>query len=251
MIEIVLVTSILGLLARALVEATQSMSRITSTGNAESLQEERGERALRSIVNDLRRSGYLTGLNGRNYPYAIEGGNVEAGGNEVHNHAEANKSADPDDPDFGPDRELVFLMPSDVDRDRRPDLDIDGDGIPELDGNGDGARSEDDEDTGDFDPFGATILGSGLVWDHDELSYVLVTRPDGQNYLERRVNGGGAGARRICRGVERVVFDTNSSDLTLPLGAVRVRLFLRTTDSTGTLHKRSVEATVRLRNGGI
>ena len=252
-VEIVLVASILGLLARALIEATTSMSRVTSSGNVESLLQERGERALRTIVQDLRRSGYLAdvGAGGlRAYPYTFDAGVADDPLYAHHDHAPAMKEADPGDPDFGPDREIVILLPSDFDDDERPDLDLDLNGVPELDGNGDGVRSEDASDTVDFVPDQATIRpDTGLIWSHDEISYVLVTRPDGENYLERRVNGAAAGARRLCRGVERVVFDHDEDDFSLPQGSVRVRLFLRERNENGTVHRRTLESTVRLRNG--
>lgn len=218
LIEVVLVGSILAILARALVATSASMGRVTSTGNVLSLLQQEGARAMRSIVTDLKRSGYVTldedTVDEREYPYVFTGGVADAP-YDANSHAPADQEAGPNDPDFGPIREIVFVQPADVDGDERPD----------------------------YDP------ATGLDWSADEVSYVLMTRADGVNYLERRVNAGNA--RRVARDVERVVFDTPESSgwsPDVPLGSVRVRLFLRTRDSQGMLYRDSREVVVKLRN---
>ena len=218
LVEVILVASILAILARALVETSSSMGRVTSTGNVLSLLQQEGARAMESIVRDLKRSGYVVldedTVDEREYPYTFEGGVAEAPF-DMHTHAPADQEAGPNDPDFGPIREIVLVHPADDDDDGRPD----------------------------YEP------ASGLDWSADEISYVLVTRADGVNYLERRVNAGNA--RRVARDVERVVFERpvdTGYDPAVPTGSVRVRLFLRTRDSQGTLYRDQREVVVMLRN---
>ena len=247
-----LVASVLGILARALVLTSEGVSRMTSTGNINAVLQEEGESALREIIADLRRSGIHQGeVNGTWYPYYFEDGVADAPFT-VHSHPPADSEADADDSDFGPNREIVFVLPSDLDDDGRPDVDTDDDLTPELDGDGDGTRTDSASDTnGIWDPARNTVHPeSGVVWSHDEISYVVITGPDGVNYLERRVNGDPASGRRIARYVERVVFeDAAAAGITDSLESVRVRIFLRKRDDSGLLFRRSAEVWVKLRNG--
>lgn len=246
LVEILLVASILGLLARALVESTGSLSRVTSTGSVQALLQEQGEKALRSIIDDLRMSGFVTLGNFRSYPLTFDDGDAPW---DEHDHVPATQTAEAGDPDFGPSREIVFVQPSDIDGDGRPDVDIDGNGTPELDADHDGSRSDGEAAAAGWDPSANTVmLETGLVWSHQELSYVLVTLPDGRNWLERRVDAGAGRTRRVARDVERVQFDTRFTDPTLGVGAVRVRVFLRVRDSGGLVYRAQNEATVILRN---
>jgi hypothetical protein len=51
--------------------------------------------------------------------------------------------------------------------------------------------------------------------------------------------------------VERIVFDTSDIDpIGVPVGAVRVRLWMRLADEGGTVHRHFAETVVRLKNGG-
>ena len=125
-------------------------------------------------------------------------------------------------------------------------------GWPEFDGNGDGRATEDPEDyVGiDWDPLANTIdPDSGVVWSHQEISYVTVTHPDGINYLERRIDTVQNGATRVARDIELVQFDTwASSGFTIPMNTIRVRIFLRRRTEQGALFTHEVEAVVKLRN---
>ena len=140
MIEVVLVASILTLLARTLVETTASMSRVTSSGNALALLQEQGESALDAIIQDLRRSGTVR-VNERDFPYVFDDGMADAPF-DAHDHEVSYQEAEEGDSDYGVMRELVLVLPSDLDGNDIPDLDMDGNGWPELDGDGDGVATE-------------------------------------------------------------------------------------------------------------
>ncbi|HKX45398.1 MAG TPA: hypothetical protein VJP77_01735 [Planctomycetota bacterium] len=216
-IEVAIGTVVLLLLIGTVAESMSSMRRATFTGSAQSIGHEQAERALGRIVDDLRRSGF-TMLDELEYPYVFEGGNLDAGYDAFaeHGHAPADEHADADEADFGPDQEILFVLPEDAD----------GDGAPDI-----------DDDTG-------MLVWNGAV----EISYTLVTLQDGTNVLQRRVTGDTP--RTIARGVERLRFDTpETAGFQIPLGTVRVRLWFRTTDGTGTEHRTTAEAVVRLRNG--
>ena len=244
LVEVIIVASLLVLMAASLVASSSDMSRVTSSGNVMArLQGERQD-ALRRVTQDLRRAGYVT-LNGETYPITFEDGAFAP----PHGHPVAPQEAEEGDPDFGIMRELLMVQPADIDRDGRPDMDGNLNGLPELDGNQDGIYSESPEDLVDWDPLQNPINADGVVWSHDEISYVVILNPDGSNYLERRVNGDAATAERIAQGVELLQFDL-ADGVEVPLGAARVRLFLRMHDPVGTLYRQAGEVTVRLRNGG-
>ena len=210
-VEVVIGALLLALLARALVETSGSMSRITSAGNIQTLLHDQGERAMRSIVTDLKLSGFAS-VGEKDYPYIFDGGEASDLFNE-HVHVPANPHGEPNDADYGASREIVFLLPDDADGDSRPDFDV----------------------------------VNGVQWSNNEISYVVVTAADGQNYLERRTNG--AAPRRIASGIERVVFDTPAScGYEIPLDSVRIRLFLRRTDDEGRVVRQETVVTVNLRN---
>lgn len=248
LVEVVLVATILTMLARSLVETSTSMSRVTSSGNVMVLLHEQGEKAMQSILDDLRRSGDLT-VNGKEFPYVFDDGAAQTPF-DSHYHTCSDQEAKSGDADFGTMREIILTLPADLDRNDIPDLDMDGNGWPEFDGDKDGTTSETTEDYAGITwvPGDHTIdSSSGVVWSHQEVSYVTVTHPDGINYLERRIDGGQA--RRVARDIELVQFDTwESSGYTIALNSVRVRIFLRRRTEEGALFRHQVEAIVKLRN---
>ncbi|MDA1264145.1 MAG: hypothetical protein O2816_03585 [Planctomycetota bacterium] len=248
LVEVAIVSSILLFLARALIETSSQMGQITSGGGAQALLQEQGQRALGSILGDLRRSGSVT-INAKDFPYVFDDGNADAPFDD-HDHVVSNQEATINESDFGTMREMVLVLPSNLDGNGIPDLDMDGNGWPEFDGDGDGTASESaaDYDGIDWDPANATIdPDTGVVWSHGEISYTTVTEADGVNYLERRTNT--ASPRRVARDIELVQFDTwASSAFAIPMNSIRVRIFLRRRTDDGTLYRHRVEAIVKLRN---
>ena len=225
LIEMIIGLTILLLLAGSLTQSLGNMKGLTTAGDTNGRLQEAGERMLADIVDDMKRSGFVQqGL--KDYPFLFNEGDASANwqgvgvnGFGVHSHPAPAHAAQAGDIDFGVTREIVFLLPQDAD----------ANGVPDLDASGD------------------------LVWDAREFSYVLVTRPDGINYLERRVDG--AGARKVGMYVERIAFDDNASTLLtpdpVPLGAIRVQVFLRQQDESGMVHRYTARAVVRMRNGNL
>lgn len=212
LLELTLSVSLMLLLTGALIQSLRGIQGLTATVGDRANLQTMGDRALLEIMTGLRTSG-VASFAGKDFPYVFDGG-VPDPEFILHGHPPAQENADPGDPDFGPDRELVYLVPQDLDGDRRPDLDANG----------------------------------ALVWSVNEMSLVINTRADGINYLEQRTNGGAP--RMLARHVERVVFDDSaSSGFQIPLGSVRVRLFFRRTDGQGNLIRYQNEAVVNLRNG--
>ena len=137
-----------------------------------------------------------------------------------HSHPPATKNVSASDPAAGPDRGLIFIRYSDVDGDNIPDIDLTA--VPRPD----------------------------VSWELDEtISYSVRTQPDGVNALVRTIAG--VDTRVIARNVERVVFDTAATvgPLEVPLGAVRVRLWLYDVNDDGLEIRSQVEALIRMRNG--
>lgn len=205
-------TSLLVIVMGSLAWAMTGLRGLVSSGRDRAALQSSGQMALIEMIEELRHSGVVQ-LEGVRYPVIFENG--DPGENHPGlEHEPALNHSEPGDPDFGRDREIIFRLPLDQDGDRRPDLDENGE----------------------------------LLWSADEISYVVVTRADGENYLERRVNG--ASPRMLCRFVERLVIDdAESSAFDCPLGCVRVRLFLRKRDGQGVVHRYLTEGVVALRNG--
>jgi prepilin-type N-terminal cleavage/methylation domain-containing protein len=219
-VEISIAMTILVIVLSALAWAIDGMRGLAESAQERSSLQTAGQAALLEIMSDLSRSGVTTqavdvdgDLVDVRFPVIYEGGDP---GEEFpdHVHAPAVENAAPGEPDFGRDREILFLLPRDADADRRPDLDEDG----------------------------------NLLWGAQVISYVLVTRQDGSNYLERRVDG--AAPRIVARFVERVLFeDAANAAYEIPLGSVRVRIFLRKLDAFGHVQRYFTEAVVALKNG--
>jgi len=222
-IEVAVATLVLLVVSGALVTALDGLRGAAMTADVNARLSEAGEKALLAIVEDLRRSGRVTQVTA--FPYTFENGDSPF--NDAHDHIPADEHCAPGDPDFGPDREIVMILPRDEDTLGPPAVIGVPDSVPDLD------------------------AGGELIWGAQEISYVLDTWPDGINRLERRVDGAAPG-RVIASWVERVRFDDfNTDPLAIPnSNSVRVRLWMRQPDRRGTVHRWFGEAIVRMRNGG-
>ena len=121
LIELLVVVTVLGVLARMLVTTSDSMGRITSTGTAEGLLQTQGQRALDSIVRDLRRSAFRE-LDGLEFPYVYDDGAPGDPAYAQHAHAPWTSEAEPGEAGFGAQRAIVFVLPSDLDRQSRANV---------------------------------------------------------------------------------------------------------------------------------
>jgi prepilin-type N-terminal cleavage/methylation domain-containing protein len=215
LLELMIGMTILLLLVGSLMQSLASLSRGATYASIDSELQAQGEHALRTVIASLKPSGRTTlGPPPDNaFPYLFLDGDAQ-GGYAASAHAPAVHTAAAGDDDFGPNREIVFLQPADLDADNRPDID-----------------------------------GAGrMIWSANQYSYVVVTRADGVNVLQRRIDG--VAARDIASHVERITFDDNaSSGFQVPLRAIRVRIWFRRTDEKRALHRFFTEAVVKLRNG--
>ncbi|MCA8980183.1 MAG: prepilin-type N-terminal cleavage/methylation domain-containing protein [Planctomycetes bacterium] len=215
MIEMAISITILAILSGALAQSIEGVRNLTVSSNRRSTLQVSGNRALLDVVADLKNSGNVT-IGGLEYPYVFVPGNA-APAFDAHDHVAAVSNGEAGDPDFGDSREIVFRI-----FDWAPDV-----------------------ATGEMEP---NVSADGaLIWDAEEISYRLITRADGINYLERLEDG--ANPRIVAHHVERVVFDDDeSSGFTIPLGSIRVRLWMRDVDGTGHVQRYFTEAVVALTN---
>ncbi|MCY2961109.1 MAG: hypothetical protein NTY35_13190 [Planctomycetota bacterium] len=242
LVEVTISATILFILAASMVESVGQVAALGRTGSVEGRLQQGAQDAIRRITGDLKAAAFVS-ANGKSYPYLFVDGEANVSFAE-HDHAEAVENAEDDDPDFGPNREIVFVRPSFAPVAQDPDgvnwdlVDEDGEPVDLPQGLEVVKRYE-------FPVIGADGTSG---FQEEELSYVLVTAADGVNELQRRRDG--ESPEVIARGVERLVFDTSSTDpVGVPVGAVRVRLWLRLRDEMGTVHRHSAETVVRLQNG--
>ena len=235
LLELTISATILFLLAAMMVEAVDQIGALGRAGGTAARLQMGAEDALSRITTDLRRSAFVT-ANGKTYPYLFLDGAVDPTFAN-HAHAPAAEHAEPGEPDAGPNREIVLAQPAFV-------------SVAQGD---DGQNYAPDAVPPDvtvvkvYDVPSIQANGSA-TWSAEEISYVLVTANDGVNELQRRVDG--VTQAVLARGVERVLFETNTLDLAVPQRAVRARLWLRLPDGEGTVHRHFGEAVVRLQNGG-
>lgn len=207
LVEFLIGSVVLSIFLGTLVLSSSRMLGMGVASDVRAQAEELGATTLQAILADLRISGFVD-----EFPYLFVDGDAQPPF-DAHDHPPAQKQAVAGEPDFGPNREIVFLRPADQDRDGVPDFDAAGD----------------------------------LVWGPVELSYVVVSGPDGINALQRRVNG--QTGRTVALHVERIAFDDIvTSGFELPLGVIRVRVWFRLPDGNGGTFRHAAEATVRLRN---
>jgi len=249
LIEVVLATSLLALLAKTLVESANSMSLLTSRGSIRALLQVEGQNAVKAVISDLGSSAIRI-VNGKSYPYTFDDAEA-AFPYAAHTHTLPTMESVIGDADFGTLREIVFVSTADLDNDGRPDMDTDLNGVPELDGDGDGTRSENFADLeGIWVSADNTVDSvSGVVWPHTEWSYVLTTRADGVNCLQRRMNADPSTDETIATHVERIQVDTaDTCQWTIPLNSVRLQIFFRRLDERGVLFRYTTQVVVALKN---
>jgi hypothetical protein len=240
LLEIALGTTILFAITAALTLSVSSMKKLTVQGTVDGELQNMAERAMAAIVRDLRHSGFATAT-GVPHPYVGLLDGVPTGPSAasfaVHAHPAPIHTAHAGDPDFGANREIVFLSPALADKKRLSD----GSEIPAADAPPLGLTVE------KIYPVPVLDASGAMTWQATEPSYVVVAA-NGVNYLQHRTNG--ASPTVIAHHLERVTFETNAEDVVhIPLNAVRVRLWFRERDSNGRLHRAFAEATVALRNG--
>jgi hypothetical protein len=225
MIVLATMTAVLGG-AMALLDGAR---RAWSQADTQSRLQERGRRMLQAVLSDLRRSG-LTTFGGNNYPAIWErprGADSTPRGALVAtmNYADVGLVDEVYAVQGTGDRvarnetrvsdEIVFQLPADVD----------GDGTP-LDANSD------------------------LEWGPELISYRVVEDANGQPWLQRHVEAGGAIVERRIVGpsVATITFDVVFNDRGLRFGEVAVVLYLSELDDRGQLVTTAVEGVVGLRN---
>ncbi len=236
LLELTISATILFLLAAMMVEAVDQIGALGRSGGTAGRLQMGAAEALTRITGDLRCSGFVT-ANGKDYPYLFEDGAADPAFAN-HAHAPAAEHAAAGEPDEGVNREMVCAIPAFVTVAQGDDgANYAPGAVPG------GVTVVKVYDVPDIDANGSAI------WSVDEVSFVLVNGTGGVNELQRRVNG--ASPTVLVRGVERILFDTSTTDpVGVPLRAVRVRLWLRLPDEKGTVHRHFAEAVVRLQNGG-
>ncbi|MEY2747834.1 MAG: hypothetical protein RL112_2876 [Planctomycetota bacterium] len=248
LLEVAISSSVLFLITAALVQQLEATRRLALVARTGERLHAGGTSALKAVGDELRRSA-RTWVDGVEYPLlCVDGDNGQ--GPDYLAHPPANEHADEGEPDHGPNVELAWARPTlrriaqGADG-RNHCLDCSED---EIDGE---MYHDPDESDGDhvrvyqapyIDP------ATGLVRWSDELGSLAVV-PDarGRNALELRVAG--ARTKTLARDVERIQCDTSATDpVGVPVGAVRVRLWLRSRDETGAVQRWSGESIVHLRN---
>ena len=216
-LELTISSTLLVMMVASLALSLSRLSSLQKSIETEIRLQDMASSALATILDDLRRSAFVD-ANGVTYPHLFEDGNAALEFNQ-HDHQPAIQAAQPGDPDFGPIREIVFVLPDDAD----------GDGVPDLDPSGE------------------------VIWTAQEFSYVLNTGADGINRLERRTDA--LEPATVAQFVERVEFDSGPNagnsiptELTMPFNTVRVRIWFRAVDGNGHLHTYFVQASTRFRN---
>jgi type II secretory pathway component PulJ len=212
LLEMIATVAIIGCLLVGLFKLFASANTLFRAGDAKADLEERGRIAVMSMVNELRQSGYMTdGVTGKSYPYIFTNGSAQAPF-ASYSHTPAQHQAEAGTAAYGPTHEIVFRMTADLD--------------------GDGLR---------------TAHATGAVeWSPDEVAYVLVTAADGVNQIERRVNN--ASPKIVARYVERMCFDDNATDSSVPYGQIRLTVHMRKTTTDGRVVKASYSTLVKMRN---
>jgi hypothetical protein len=191
--------------------ALSASRSIFQTGVTLSSLQDQARKALDQISREVRQSGTVMNDPYSPYPYLFVDGNAE-GYYAHHWHPPTVSHASPGDPDYGPNREIVFRMAEDVD--------------------GDGFLT--DATTGEIE------------WGPNEISYVVITAADGVNELQRRING--YSPVTVVRNVERLVFDDYHTDPELTKNQISIVIHIRKSTRTGRVLRSYLSTTVNMRN---
>jgi len=210
-LEMAISMVILGIVLAGVFSVLGASRSIFQTGITLSSLQDQARKALDQITREVRQSGTVINDPHSPYPYLFVDGNAE-GYYAHHWHPPAVSHASPGDPDYGPNREIVFRMAKDVD----------GDGL-------------------------LTNASTGEIeWGPEEISYVVLTTDDGVNELQRRINGGSPVA--VVRHVERIVFDDYYTNPGLTKNQISIIIHMRNTTKTGRVLRTYLSTTVNMRN---
>lgn len=210
-LEMAISMVILGIVLAGVFSVLAASRSIFQTGITLSSLQDQARKALDQITREVRQSGTVINDPYSPYPYLFVDGNAE-GYYEHHWHPPAVSHSSPGDPDYGPNREIVFRMAKDVD----------GDGL-------------------------LTSATTGAIeWGPDQISYVVLTTDDGVNELQRRING--VLPVTVVRYVERIVVDDYRTDPELTKNQISIVIHMRRTTRTGRLLRTCLSTTVNMRN---
>ena len=112
LLEMLVATAILLLLAGMLLQSLLGLRHASASGATNARIQDRGQKAMRRIVTDLRVSGFIDQPAGfPDYPYMFQGGAPDPLF-VAHAHVPAAKQAAASEYDFGANREIVFRLPA-------------------------------------------------------------------------------------------------------------------------------------------
>lgn len=217
LVEMMIGSTILLLLAGSVWETLNGMKQITIVGTVDTHLQKQVEKAMTAISTDLRTSGRVDEA-GIVFPYSFGGGipDEDHDPEDWHTHQLASKTGDSDkDEDAQQDRDIILLLPQDSDANGVPDVDP-------LDGE--------------------------LIWDTNTISYSVRTQADGVNVLTRKQGAGSPVV--VARNVERAVFEVfGDAGAGLLVDQVRVTLYFKDFDQDGRAYRQRLTSIFRMRNG--
>jgi len=210
-VEMTVSMAILVIVLAGVFGALNASRSIFQTGVTLSSLQDQARKALDQISREVRQSGTVMNDPYSPYPYLFVDGNAE-GYYAHHWHPPAVSHASPGDPDYGPNREIVFRMAQDMD----------DDGL-------------------------LTSATTGEIeWGPAQISYVVITADDGVNELQRRING--YSPVTVVRYVERIVFDDYHTDPGLTKNQISIVIHMRKTVRPGRVLRAYLSTTVNMRN---
>lgn len=248
LLEVAITSSVLFLITAALVQQLEATRRVALVVRTSERLHASGTSALKAIGDELRRSARAW-VDGVEYPLLCVDG-AAGPGPQYLAHGQPRENAAEGEADHGPNVGLAWARPTL----RRIAQGADGrnfclDCAPEeLDEQMyfDPADSDGEHVRTYQAPYIDPATGQ-VRWSDELASLALVADARGRNVLELRVAG--LRARTLARDVERIVCDTSQTDpVGVPVGAVRVQLWLRARDETGAVQRWRGEGIVHLRN---